>query len=378
MKNNTLPLSLYIHIPWCIKKCFYCDFHSFVKKDTINEKKYINHLLKDLSNDIKYIQLRTIHSIFIGGGTPSLFSSHSINFLIQEIKKRIPTNSQLEITIESNPNSFESNNFYKYKKIGINRLSIGVQTFNMQQLQLLGRTYSSKEANKIIHFANKLHFKCINLDLMHCLPNQSVQQALKDLIQITTICQPQHISWYQLSIEKNTFFYSKNLNLPNENTIFNIINYGEKILKKYGYYKYEISSYSKIGYQCQHNLNYWRFGDYIGIGCGAHGKITTKQGEIIRTVKSKKITDFINGKYLHNLQKIKKNEQALEFFMNRFRLIEPTPKKDLYKYTQLTEQTIQPKIQQAISEGFLKETKKYWETTSKGKNFLNSLLEIFI
>lgn len=323
------------------------------------------------------ISEKKVNSIFIGGGTPSLFKPDSIALLIKEIKKRVQVSNNAEITIESNPKIIESENFLHYKNIGINRISIGIQSFNLKQLKLIGRTYTIEEMIKVINLVKTLNFKSFNIDLMHNLPHQSLQGSLLDL-KTAILKKPNHISWYQLTIEKNTLFYYKRPSLPQEKIMLNIFEYGKKLLEKSGFQQYEISSYAKKGYECQHNLNYWRFGDYIGIGCGAHGKLTTKNGEIIRTIKNKSITDFINGNYLNKTYKIKYSDRILEFFMNRFRLIEPILKEHFYRYTKVNENSIKSKINQAISEGYLTETSKTWKTTKKGLDFLNSLLEIFI
>lgn len=326
---------------------------------------------------MKLISEKKISSIFIGGGTPSLFQSDSIELLINEIKKRIPVSNNLEITIESNPRIVESEKFIHYKNIGINRISIGIESFNLKQLKSIGRIYSVREMLQVINLIKSLNFNNFNIDLMHNLPLQSLQESLLDL-KIAISKQPCHISWYQLTIEKNTLFYHNRPVLPQEKTMLNIFKYGKKLLEKSGFQQYEISSYAKKGYECQHNLNYWRFGDYIGIGCGAHGKLTTKNGEIIRIIKNKRISDFFNGNYINQIYRIKHSDIILEFFMNRFRLVEPILKKHFYYFTKIKEKTIQPKINQAISEGYLTETSNAWKTTEKGANFLNSLLEIFV
>lgn len=369
------PISLYIHIPWCLKKCGYCDFYSKVNKGVIPEKKYIKNLLKDLEKDIVLINKRTIKSIFIGGGTPSLLSSNGVKKLITEIKKRINISNTAEITIEANPTKLEYQRFLEYKNSGINRFSIGIQTFNSDLLKKIERTYDKKEAMLAIEEVKKTNTN-FNLDLMYGLPNQSLNNALSDL-QIAIKYKPSHISWYQLSIEPNTPFYANNLRLPNEKIIFQILNQGDNFLKKSGYKKYEISSYSKVNHKCQHNLNYWNFGDYIGIGSGAHGKITQKNGDIIRTIKNN-INDFMNGNYLKKKYLVIKEEKCLEYFMNTFRLYQSTSKKQFEERTNINENYIKNKINKAIKKGYIKEKNNFWSTTKKGKTFLNTLLKIFI
>ncbi|QFQ32702.1 radical SAM family heme chaperone HemW [Buchnera aphidicola (Aphis fabae)] len=370
------PISLYIHIPWCIKKCGYCDFYSYVSKEIIPEAEYIKNLLKDLEKDLKLIYTRKINNIFIGGGTPSLLHNESIKNLIKGIKKRTQLSKFSEITIESNPKLIEYKNFRNYKKSGINRFSLGIQTFNSNLLKKIERTYNKKEAIKAIKEIKKINNN-FNIDIMYGLPDQSLNNVLSDL-KNTVKYNPTHISWYQLTIEPNTSFYAKNLHLPDENIIFKMFNQGEKFLKKSGYIKYEISSYMKSNYKCQHNLNYWNFGDYIGIGCGAHGKITKINGDIIRTVKNKNINEFIKGKYLNTKQLILEKDKPFEYFMNTFRLHQPVYKKHFQERTNISISDIQNNINKALQKEYLIENKDSWETTKKGKIFLNSLLKIFL
>ncbi|WAI18316.1 MAG: radical SAM family heme chaperone HemW [Buchnera aphidicola (Acyrthosiphon caraganae)] len=370
------PISLYIHIPWCLKKCGYCDFYSYVSQEIIPEEKYIENLLKDLEKDLSLINNRKINTIFIGGGTPSLLKSKSIKKLLQGIQKRIMISKNSEITIEANPKTLEYQRFIHYKKSGINRFSLGIQTFNSNLLKKIERTYNSKEAINAILESKKISDN-LNLDLMYGLPSQSIEDALLDL-QIAIKYNPSHISWYQLTIETNTLFYAKKIKLPNEDIVFNMFIEGNRLLKKAGYKKYEISSYSKLNYQCQHNLNYWNFGDYIGIGCGAHGKITQKNGKIIRTIKNKNINYFLSGNYLNSMHTVSEKDKIFEYFMNVFRLYQPILKKHFREKTNINESFIEKKIHIAIQKGFLINESNYWRTTEKGKNFLNLLLEIFL
>ncbi|QIQ42110.1 MAG: radical SAM family heme chaperone HemW [Buchnera aphidicola (Microlophium carnosum)] len=370
------PISLYIHIPWCLKKCGYCDFYSYVSQEVIPEKKYIENLLKDFEKDLYLINNREINTIFIGGGTPSLLKNNSIKTLLYGIKKRNIISKNAEISIEANPKTIEYQRFIHYKNSGINRFSLGVQTFNSNFLKKIERTYDAKEVINAVIESKKISDN-LNLDLMYGLPGQLLEDALSDL-RFAIKYNPSHISWYQLTIEPNTVFYAKKIKLPDEDTIFNMLIEGNKLLKKSGYKKYEISSYSKINYQCQHNLNYWNFGDYIGIGCGAHGKITQKNGKIIRTTKNKSINDFLNGNYLNSIHIVSDEDKIFEYFMNVFRLYQPVFKKHFREKTNLNESVIEKNIQIAIKKGFLINKLDYWNTTKKGKNFLNLLLEIFL
>ncbi|ANZ22809.1 coproporphyrinogen III oxidase [Buchnera aphidicola (Diuraphis noxia)] len=370
------PISLYIHIPWCLKKCGYCDFYSYVSQETIPEKKYIENLLKDFEKDLKLIKNKKINTIFIGGGTPSLLKQKSVNNLINGIKERYLVCKNAEITIEANPKTIECQRFIHYKKSGINRFSLGVQTFNTNLLKKIERTYTSSECISCIKKLKTINNN-INLDLMYGLPDQDLESSLTDL-KYAIKYNPSHISWYQLTIEPNTIFYSKKLNIANDDIIFQMFSKGDQLLKKSGYQKYEISSYSKLNYQCKHNLNYWSFGDYIGIGCGAHGKISQKNGKILRTYKNKNLKDYLHGNYLRSMNIISKQDLAFEYFMNTFRLYKPVSKRHFQEKTNLNENYIEKKIQMAIKRGFLIDELNYWNTTKKGKFFLNSLLKIFL
>lgn len=383
--NLTLPpLSLYIHIPWCVQKCPYCDFNSHAQKGAIPEKEYIQHLLADLSQDLtayqKAIGERRIHSIFIGGGTPSLFSAEGIQYLLAEIQKRIAFEDQIEITLEANPGTAEAERFLGYVQEGVNRISMGIQSFEPEKLLKLGRIHNREEAIQAVEFAKNaasLGLQSFNLDLMHGLPNQSVSQALSDLKQAIAL-NPPHLSWYQLTIEPNTMFYYRQPTLPDDDELWDIFEQGHQLLTSAGYEQYETSAYAKKGYQCQHNLNYWRFGDYLAIGCGAHGKITYPTGEIYRFSKTKHPKGYMRGEYRYSQELIALEDRPFEFFMNRFRLLEATPKTDFEQLTGLTLKSIEPIITQAIEKNYLTETTQHWQITQHGKLFLNELLEGFL
>ncbi|MEE6035393.1 radical SAM family heme chaperone HemW, partial [Avibacterium paragallinarum] len=268
------PLSLYIHIPWCVQKCPYCDFNSHAQKGNIPEQDYVQHLLADLRQDLERYQEsiahRSLHSIFIGGGTPSLFSATAISQLLQGIEQQIPFEPEIEITLEANPGTAEASRFSGYVEAGVNRLSLGIQSFDDEKLQRLGRIHNSREAQSAVQMAKNSGFHRINLDLMHGLPEQTLPQALEDLRQAIAL-EPSHLSWYQLTIEPNTMFSYRPPTLPDDDALWDIFEQGHQLLTTAGYQQYETSAYAKAGDQCQHNLNYWRFGDYLAIGCGAHG-----------------------------------------------------------------------------------------------------------
>ncbi|KGA32481.1 coproporphyrinogen III oxidase [Pectobacterium brasiliense] len=371
------PLSLYIHIPWCVQKCPYCDFNSHALKGDVPHQEYVDHLLADLDTDLPLASGRELHSIFIGGGTPSLLSAEAMQALLDGVRARIPLTPDAEITMEANPGTVEADRFSGYQRAGINRISIGVQSFDPQKLTRLGRIHGPDEAKRAAHLATGLGLRSFNLDLMHGLPDQSLDEALDDLRQAIAL-NPPHLSWYQLTIEPNTLFSSRPPTLPDDDALWDIYEQGHALLSAAGYQQYETSAYAKPGYQCQHNLNYWRFGDYLGIGCGAHGKLTFSDGRILRTVKVRHPRGYMQGTYLDKQHDVANDDRPFEFFMNRFRLLEAAPRADFTAYTGLEEHSIRPQLDQALAQGYLTETATHWQITEHGKLFLNSLLELFL
>ncbi|PSU20382.1 radical SAM family heme chaperone HemW [Photobacterium kishitanii] len=377
------PLSLYVHIPWCVQKCPYCDFNSHALKTELPELDYIDALIDDLETDLMAYQLingqRPLHSIFIGGGTPSLISPSEIGRLLTAIEARIPFSDNIEITMEANPGTVEAGRFDGYRQAGVNRISIGIQSFQNDKLQRLGRIHGSQEAIKAIELAKSAGLNSFNTDLMHGLPDQSIADAISDLKQAIAL-DPPHLSWYQLTIEPNTLYYSKPPTLPDDDDLWDIFEKGHALLTAAGYQQYEISGYSKPDKQCQHNLNYWRFGDYLGIGCGAHGKISFDDGRIIRTVKVKHPRGYLQADkpYLSQQIAVADNERPFEFFMNRFRLLEACPKQDFIDRTGLPLSTIEANIDWAIEQNYLLDNGDQWQITEHGKLFLNDLLAAFV
>ena len=371
------PLSLYIHIPWCVQKCPYCDFNSHALKGEVPHLEYVQHLLQDLEQDLPLTAGREVRTIFIGGGTPSLLSSHAMQTLMDGVRVRLPLAADAEITMEANPGTVEADRFSGYQAAGINRISIGVQSFSPQKLERLGRIHGPQEAKRAAELAAALGLRSYNLDLMHGLPDQSLEEALDDLRQAIAL-NPPHLSWYQLTIEPNTLFGSRPPQLPDDDALWDIYEQGHQLLTAAGYQQYETSAYAKPGYRCEHNLNYWRFGDYLGIGCGAHGKLTQADGRIVRTVKTRHPRGFMKGNYLDKQHEVADEDKPFEFFMNRFRLLEAAPRAEFQRYTGLDEQTIRPQMEQAIAAGYVTESASEWQITEKGKLFLNSLLELFM
>ena len=374
------PLSLYVHVPWCVQKCPYCDFNSHGQKGDIPEAEYVQHLIDDLKADLHLVQGRKIHSIFIGGGTPSLLTGDAYTRLLSEVDSLIGLADNCEITLEANPGTVETGRFKEYVKAGINRISIGVQSLQNDKLKALGRIHGANEATHAAEQAKEAGLNSFNLDLMHGLPGQTLDDALSDLKQIIAL-DPPHISWYQLTIEPNTQFASKPPTLPQDETLWDIQEQGQALLAEAGYIQYEISGYAKPGYQCQHNLNYWRFGDYLGIGCGAHGKVTNaKTGIITRTEKVKHPRGYMDmvKPYLYKSWHVEQDDLAFEFFMNRFRLVEPCPIEDYSALTNQPLQSQQAALNKAINTGLLIEKDGHWQVSLKGHRFLNDLLELFV
>ncbi|MAF70817.1 MAG: YggW family oxidoreductase, partial [Alteromonas sp.] len=373
--------SLYIHIPWCVQKCPYCDFNSHGLKSDLPEKEYVAHLLDDLAIDAKRIGDRPVETIFIGGGTPSLFSSEAMADILNGVKQRVNLSDTAEITMEANPGTVEAGKFAGFYQAGINRISVGIQSFQPKHLKVLGRIHNDSQAENAVKQAHSAGLPTFNLDLMHGLPEQSVENAMADLTQGIAL-NPYHLSWYQLTIEPNTPFYSRPPELPHDDILWEIQQRGHEILEAAGYHQYEISGYAKHGHQCQHNLNYWRFGDYLGIGCGAHGKITdASKGTIHRTVKVKHPRGYmeLSRPYLDTQTLVEEDDLPFEFFMNRFRLVEPCPIDDFSSFTGLSlPKNVTNALADAQQQGLLRLSPSHWQVTDKGRRYLNTLLSCFV
>jgi len=384
------PLSLYIHIPWCIRKCPYCDFNSHQAKDDIPEADYVAALREDLLFDKTLAQGRKLTSIFFGGGTPSIFSAKAIATILQDAEAIIGFEPDIEITLEANPGTFEQEKFSGFRAAGVNRLSIGIQSFNDVQLKALGRVHDRNEALRAADVARKAGFDNINLDLMHGLPQQTLADAQADLAQAIALS-PEHLSWYQLTIEQNTHFYSAPPILPEEDILVDIQDAGFEQLAHAGYRQYEISAYAKNNQRARHNINYWEFGDYLGIGAGAHGKITLpEQQEILRLWKtrlpkhylesSQKITAHVHGHqnaYAGGGELLSPNALPLEFLMNALRLNEGAPENYFSQRTGLALSALEPHWQELTQKGLVENINHRLRTTDLGRRFLNRVLETY-
>jgi putative oxygen-independent coproporphyrinogen III oxidase len=374
------PLSLYIHIPWCIKKCPYCDFNSHAAKADLPETAYIDALLADLAKDLRHYEIcRPIATIFIGGGTPSLFSAAAIDRLLQGIAQQVTLEKNVEITLEANPGTFESRKFKDFRSLGINRLSIGIQSLHEEQLQRLGRVHSSGEAIAAVEIAHQAGFDNINLDLMFGLPEATLDTSISDL-ETAIRLQPTHISLYQLTLEPNTYFHKFPPKLPGDELIFETQRICQSILASQGYRQYEISAYSLEGRQCRHNLNYWQFGDYLGIGAGAHGKISLAlPSRIIRTVKPRNPEQYLKntGNEVSETM-IDTQDLPLEFVMNHLRLKQGFTASAFQSATGLTLDALEPGLSSNLKQQLLVEENGLYYCSDWGWNFLDTILQQFI
>jgi putative oxygen-independent coproporphyrinogen III oxidase len=373
-----LPLSLYIHVPWCIQKCPYCDFNSHKSPEHRPEQEYIQALLNDLDTDLARFPVGPVSSIFIGGGTPSLLSAEAYAELFNGLKTRLTFTEGIEITLEANPGTVEQGRFSAYRAIGINRLSLGIQSFNPKHLKALGRIHDDKQAHFAIESARNAGFTNLNLDIMHSLPNQTVEEGLDDLTKALSHT-PEHISWYQLTIEPNTVFYKQRPTLPSEEVSCTLEEQGLLLLASHGFERYEISAYSKNNKPSQHNLNYWLFGDYLGIGAGAHGKLTT-EGDIFRTQKVRQPQSYLNPNkpFLAESTKLTTKDLLFEFMLNATRLEAPIPYALFKERTYLEPALLHNKLQEAEQKGLITSTATHWQITPLGRRYTNDLQELFL
>lgn len=374
-----LPLSLYVHFPWCVKKCPYCDFNSHEVSGELPEADYVTALLNDLDRDIerfKVVQRTKLTSIFFGGGTPSLISPEQIHRFLLAVAERFDLTDDTEITMEANPGTTDEANFIGYREAGVNRISLGVQSFGERQLTHLGRIHTADQASLAFISAQEAGFTNINLDLMHGLPEQTVAGALFDLDRAIALG-PEHISWYQLTIEPNTVFFSKPPQLPEDETLWKIFAEGTARLTDSGYSRYEVSAFSKPGKQARHNLNYWQFGNYLGIGAGAHGKFSTydKSLNLVRTSKTRLPNDYLKSQKSKE-EIVPVQELTLEFLMNALRLVNGFTLNTYESRTGLPNTSLERFIGVASHKGLIERTKDRIKPTELGLQYLNDLLLI--
>lgn len=373
------PLAAYVHIPWCVRKCPYCDFNSHAAGPELPETDYVDAVLADLEQDLVHVHGRPLTSIFFGGGTPSLFSAAALGRLLEGIERRVPFAPDIEITLEANPGTFEQAKFSAYRQLGINRLSIGVQSFQGDKLKALGRIHDGSEAIRAADMARNAGFDNFNLDLMHGLPDQSLDDALYDLR--TAIAQgPTHLSWYQLTMEPNTVFWSQPPQLPEDDLLWDIQEAGQALLAEGGYAQYEVSAYARAGRQARHNLNYWTFGDFLGIGAGAHAKLSSPEGRIQRTWKTRLPKDYLDPAkaFQAGARELDADELPFEFLMNALRLTDGVPAGLYPQRTGLSLADLAASRREAEAQGLLQADPARLAATPKGQLFLNDLLQRFL
>ena len=375
----TPPLSLYIHIPWCARKCPYCDFNSHAAHGEIPEEAYVTALIADLEQDLPAVWGRTIETVFIGGGTPSLFSPASIERLLGAVRARVPLKPDAEITLEANPGTVDQARFRGFREAGINRLSIGVQSFQADLLQCIGRIHNDSEAIAAIDAARQAGFANLNLDLMFGLPGQTIEQALADL-RIATELQPAHISWYELTIEPNTWFYRHPPERPVDGDLWEMQQSGRTLLDATGYGRYEVSAYARDGRQCRHNMNYWQFGDYLGIGAGAHAKISAAATQDITRISKVRhprtwLETADSGKRIGTTSRLAAGDVILEFAMNALRLERGFSIATFTAATSLPYAAIETIVNNGVADGLLSVKDDTIKPTQRGQRYLNILLQ---
>ncbi len=377
------PLSLYVHLPWCVRKCPYCDFNSHEQRGELPFAAYVDALLADLDHDLPLVWGRTIHSVFFGGGTPSLFPAEAIDAFLQAASARLRFAPNLEITLETNPGTAEHGRFEHYRGAGVNRISFGIQTFDDATLQRLGRIHDSAEAVAAIALAREAGFDNFNLDLMYALPQQTLAMAERDIERAVAL-QPSHISHYQLTLEPNTVFAAKPpAGIPDEDDAWEMQEHCQALLADAGYAQYEVSAYARPGRQCEHNLNYWRFGDYLGIGAGAHGKITLgAEQAILRRWKLKHPAAYLAAagtpQAIGGDERIEPERRPFEYMLNALRLNEGFSLVQFERRTGLTRAAIADALATARGRGWLQMNGDHVVPTDLGRRFTNDVIELFL
>lgn len=376
------PLTLYIHFPWCVKKCPYCDFNSHAVKNEIPEAQYIDSLINDLEQHAPDIWSRSVESVFIGGGTPSLISSAGIDRIMSQVRALTKLEPRAEITMEANPGTVEQQRFSEYRNNGINRLSIGIQSFNDKHLSKLGRIHDAAEAVSACETAMAAGFSNYNIDLMHGLPDQSVDEAIADVAQAIDLS-PTHLSYYQLTLEPNTLFAAKPPRLPEEDTLADIQDQGKSLIASAGFEQYEVSAYASNAKRCRHNLNYWLFGDYLGIGAGAHSKLSfPAHNTIVRHSKARHPTDYMKTastpERIRGESQLSEVDARLEFMMNALRLNDGFSVQEFEGRTGEPISTVRSLLDRAESDGLIERDLQQIKTSALGARHLDTLLQRFM
>ena len=373
------PLSLYIHIPWCVRKCPYCDFNSHEARSAIPEREYVAALVRDLEMSLPLIWGRKVYTVFFGGGTPSLLSGESVQEILRQVRMLLPLDMNAEITLEANPGTVEADKFAAFREAGVNRLSLGIQSLNDVHLRSLGRIHNAGEAKRAIEIAQR-HFDNINLDLMYALPDQTPDEALQD-VQGALRFKPQHLSCYHLTLEPNTLFHRNPPRLPDDDASAEMQQRIEELLAAQGYEHYETSAFARAGHRARHNLNYWQFGDYLGIGAGAHSKLSFHD-KVLRQMRARQPQAYLDavmrGEPVQEAHEVSRNDLGFEFMMNALRLNEGFERMLFSERTSLPLPSIQRELEQAEKRGLLFQDHKRIVPTESGRRFLNDLLQIFL
>ena len=372
------PLALYIHVPWCVRKCPYCDFNSHELRGPLPEDEYVAALVADLEQVLPRIWGRSVYSVFFGGGTPSVFSPEAIDALLQAVRARVRLDPEAEITLEANPGTADASRFAGYRAAGVNRLSLGVQSFHDASLAAIGRIHDAAQARRAVEMARR-SFENVNLDLMYGLPGQTLAEALAD-IEAAIALGPTHLSAYHLTIEPNTLFHRFPPQLPDDDTAAGMQDAIEARLADAGYEHYETSAFARPGYRCAHNLNYWRFGDYVGIGAGAHGKISFPD-RIVREMKLKHPRQYMAQAprgALQETHEVAARDLPFEFMMNALRLTDGFELSLFEERTGLSRAVVLPQLDQAERDGFVTRDHRRVRPTARGRRFLNDLLQRFL
>ncbi|HEV7612136.1 MAG TPA: radical SAM family heme chaperone HemW [Steroidobacteraceae bacterium] len=382
-------LALYVHMPWCVRKCPYCDFNSHQLKSAAPDKSYIDALIRDFDMELPRLRQRRIDTVFFGGGTPSLFQPEDFSHLLGALRRRIAFADDAEVTLEANPGTIERGRFAGYRDAGINRVSLGAQTFAPRALEILGRIHSADDTHRAVAELRAARLENFNLDLMYALPGQASEEALED-VRIACALGPSHISYYQLTLEPGTVFHARPPPLPDEEAAWRIQSAGQKFLADAGYAQYEVSAYAREGARCRHNLNYWSFGDYVGVGAGAHGKISLALPQsILRTTKPKQPREYqeqvrrasaslAGAAVIGESSFISPTDLPFEFMLNALRLNDGFTMREYRRRTGLDMNSIAAKLAEAQVRGLLDDRFDGWRPTDLGRRFLNDLQGSFL
>ena len=377
---GAIPLALYLHFPWCVRKCPYCDFNSHALRGEIPEREYVDALLRDLDFELRDAEKRPLASVFCGGGTPSLFSGAALGRLLEGVQRRLPFERDIEITLEANPGTADAAHFRDYRAAGVNRLSIGVQSFAADKLRALGRIHGPDEARRAVDYARQAGFDNLNLDLMYALPQQTLSEAAADLHAAFALA-PEHLSYYHLTLEPNTEFHARPPALPDADAAWSMQEQGESLLAAHGYAQYEVSAYARADRRCRHNLNYWRFGDYLGIGAGAHGK-RTRNGAVRRRARLKHPRAFLEAAgtaaALQEDRIVAATELPFEYAMNALRLNEGFTLPQFEHRTGLAASALATPLAAASDRGLIERDGGQVRPSARGRAYLNPLVALFL